>query len=204
MNFLAHIYLSGESDQIKLGNFIGDYVKGKSYENYPELVTRGILLHRKIDSFTDKHPIVSQSKSHLQPKFHKYAGVIVDIFYDHFLACEWKKFSKHPLPEYVINMYEILVANYNLLPSEIKSFLPFFIINNWLEAYTTTQGISGVLRRMVRRTSLPNETAFAMAELNKNYNHFRKEFYEYFPQLINYVEERHKIKVLDFHVSSHV
>jgi acyl carrier protein phosphodiesterase len=199
MNFLAHIYLSGESDEIKVGNFIGDYVKGRNYEKYPDLVKRGILLHRKIDSFTDKHPVVSISKTHLQPRFHKYAGVIVDIFYDHFLASEWKNFSKHPLPEYVIHMYETLVANYFLLPNEIKAFLPFFIINNWLEAYTTTQGISGVLRRMVRRTSLPNETTFAMAELKKNYKLFRDEFYEYFPQLIAYVEERHNIAVMDFH-----
>jgi acyl carrier protein phosphodiesterase len=199
MNFLAHIYLSGESDEIKVGNFIGDYVKGKNWEKYPEQVKRGILLHRRIDSFTDRHPVVFKSKSHLQPKFHKYSGVIVDIFYDHFLASEWKNFSKHPLPEYVINMYETLVANYFLLPNEIKAFLPFFIINNWLEAYTTTQGISGVLRRMVKRTSLPNETTFAMAELKKSYTVFRDEFYEYFPQLISYVEEKHQVKVMSYH-----
>ncbi len=203
MNFLAHIYLSGESDEIKVGNFIGDFVKGKNYEKYPDLVKRGILLHRKIDSFTDRHPIVAQSKSHLQPKFHKYAGVIVDIFYDHFLASEWKHFSKHPLPDYVVHMYKTLVANYFLLPNEIKAFLPFFIINNWLEAYTTTQGISGVLRRMVRRTSLPNQTTFAIAELRKNYNVFREEFYEYFPLLINYVEEKHRIEVQAFHEPSY-
>lgn len=202
MNFLAHIYLSGENSEVMVGNFIGDYVKGRNYEKYPELVRKGILLHRKIDTFTDKHPVVARSKTHLQPRFHKYAGVIVDIFYDHFLACEWKNFSKHPLPEYVIHMYESLVANYFLLPNEIKSFLPFFIINNWLEAYTTTRGISGVLRRMVKRTSLPNETTFAMAELKKNYGVFREEFYDYFPHLIQYVEEKHGISVTSFHEPS--
>jgi acyl carrier protein phosphodiesterase len=70
-------------------------------------------------------------------------------------------FSKHPLPQYVINMYEILVSNYFILPNEIKTFLPFFIINNWLESYTSIEGIEGVLRRMTKRTSLPNETPFA-------------------------------------------
>ena len=199
LNFLAHIYLSGDSEEIKVGNFIGDYVKGRNYEKYPELVKKGIILHRKIDSYTDTHPIVGQSKTHLKRRFRRYSGVIVDIFYDHFLASEWSTFSKHPLPQYVVNMYEILVKNYFILPNEIKTFLPFFIINNWLESYTSIEGIEGVLRRMTRRTSLPNETTFAISELRKNYNLFRSEFMEYFPQLVKYVEEVHSVPVRRFH-----
>ena len=199
MNFLAHIYLSGDSDEIKIGNFIGDYVKGRKYEKYPEMVRKGIILHRRIDSFTDRHPVVNRSKYHLKKRFHRYSGVIVDIFYDHFLASEWGMFSKHPLPQYVINMYEILVSNYFILPNEIKTFLPFFIINNWLESYTSIEGIEGVLRRMTRRTSLPNETTFAISELRKNYHLFRDDFLEYFPQLVEYVEQRHSVEVNGFH-----
>ncbi|MFO7924468.1 MAG: ACP phosphodiesterase [Bacteroidales bacterium] len=204
MNFLAHIYLSGDSDEVKVGNFIGDYVKGRNYEKYPELVRKGIILHRKIDSFTDCHPIVNQSKMHLRKRFRRYSGVIVDIFYDHFLASEWGMFSKHPLPQYVINMYEILVSNYFILPDEIKTFLPFFIINNWLESYTSIEGIEGVLRRMTKRTSLPNETTFAISELRKNYHLFRDDFLKYFPLLIDYVEKRHSIPVRDFHSPTYV
>jgi len=199
LNFLAHIYLSGDSDEIKIGNFIGDYVKGKNYEKYPDLISKGIYLHRRIDSFTDSHYIVNQSKMHLQKRFRRYSGVIVDVFYDHFLASEWSLFSKHPLPQFVVHMYEILVNNYFILPNEIKTFLPFFIINNWLESYTSIEGIEGVLRRMTKRTSLPNETTFAISELRENYNLFRDEFMEYFPQLINYVEEKHSISVKAFH-----
>ncbi len=199
MNFLAHIYLSGESDEVKIGNFIGDYVKGRNYEQYPDLVRKGIYLHRRIDSFTDSHYIVCQSKMHLKKRFRRYSGVIVDIFYDHFLASEWSLFSKHPLPQYVVQMYEILVNNYFMLPKEIKVFLPFFIINNWLESYTSIEGIEGVLRRMTKRTSLPNETTFAISELRGNYNLFRDEFMEYFPQLIDYVEENHCIGIKTFH-----
>ncbi len=204
LNFLAHIYLSGDSDEIKLGNFIGDYVKGKGYEKYPELVRKGIILHRMIDSFTDSHPLVNQSKMHLKRRFSRYSGVIVDIFYDHFLASEWGMFSKHPLPQFVINMYEILVNNYVILPREIKTFLPFFIINNWLESYTSIEGIEGVLRRMTKRTSLPNETTFAISELRNNYHIFRNEFFEYFPQLVAYVEEKHSISINEFHSPSYV
>jgi acyl carrier protein phosphodiesterase len=204
LNFLAHIYLSGDSDEIKVGNFIGDYVKGRNYENYPDLVRKGILLHRKIDSFTDSHPIVIQSQRHLKKRFRRYSGVIVDIFYDHFLASEWSTFSKHPLRQYVINMYEALVAHYFLLPDEIKTFLPFFIINNWLESYTSIEGIEGVLRRMTKRTSLPNETTFAIYELRKNYHLFKEDFMDYFPQLVAYVEEKHSIAVNEFHSPTYV
>jgi acyl carrier protein phosphodiesterase len=202
LNFLAHIYLSGDSDEIKVGNFIGDYVKGKNYEKYPELVRKGIILHRKIDSFTDSHPIAIRSQMHLKRRFRRYSGVIVDIFYDHFLASEWSTYSRHPLPQYVINMYEILVNNYFILPNEIKTFLPFFIINNWLESYTSIEGIEGVLRRMTKRTSLPNETTFAISELRNNYNLFKEDFMEYFPQLVAYVEEKHSIPVNEFHSPS--
>lgn len=191
--------MSGESDEIKIGNFIGDYVKGRNYEKYPELVRKGIVLHRKIDRFTDIHPVVNQSKMHLKKRFRRYSGVIVDIFYDHFLASEWGMFSRHPLPQYVVNMYEILVSNYFILPNEIKTFLPFFIINNWLESYTSIEGIEGVLRRMTRRTSLPNETTFAISELRKNYHLFRDEFLHFFPEMIAYVEKNHSIAINEFH-----
>ena len=199
MNFLAHIYLSGDSDEIKVGNFIGDYVKGRNYEKYPGLVRKGIVMHREIDTFTDLHPIVGQSKSHLKRRFRRYSGVIVDIFYDHFLASEWQMFSRHSLPQYVIDMYEILVSNYFILPNEIKTFLPFFIINNWLESYTSIEGIEGVLRRMTRRTSLPNETTFAISELRNNYSTFRDEFLRFFPELIEYVENHHGVSIKGVH-----
>ena len=204
MNFLAHIYLSGNSDEIRVGNFIGDYVKGRNYEKYPRLVRKGIIIHRAIDSFTDSHPIVTKSKNHLRKRFRRYSGVIVDIFYDHFLASEWGMFSKHPLPQYVVGMYEALVNHYFILPNEIKTFLPFFIINNWLESYTSIEGIEGVLRRMTRRTSLPHETPFAISELREKYHLFRDEFMEYFPLLVAYIEEKHSIPVNEFHQPTYV
>jgi acyl carrier protein phosphodiesterase len=199
LNFLAHIYLSGDSDEIKIGNFIGDYVKGRNHEKYPELVRMGIILHREIDTFTDSHPVVNQSKMLLKRRFRRYSGVIVDIFYDHFLASNWSRFSKHPLPQFVTNMYEILVNNYFILPNEIKTFLPFFIINNWLESYNSIEGIERVLRRMTKRTSLPNETTFAIAELRENYHLFRDDFQDFFPQLIAFVEQKHSISIVAFH-----
>ena len=195
MNYLAHVYLSGDDDEIKVGNFIGDYVKGKTYTQYPELVQKGILIHRNIDTFTDSHPIVHRSKSHLSLKYHKYAGIIIDIFYDHFLANEWKNFSKEPLKVFVYGFYETLISHFALLPKRVKQFLPIFILNNWLESYLTTKGIGIVLHRMSKRTSLPDYSKFAITELEQNYDQYRADFYEYFPLLIDYIEHKHKIRI---------
>lgn len=195
MNYLAHVYLSGNSDEIKIGNFIGDYVKGRSYIQYPELVQKGILIHRNIDSFTDSHPIVHRSTSHLNPKYHKYSGIIIDIFYDHFLANEWGSFSKEPLKRFVYQFYEILILRFEILPKRVKQFLPIFILNNWLESYLTIDGIGIVLHRMSKRTSLPDYSKFAVNELRQNYEMYRADFYEYFPLLIEYIETKHQVKI---------
>ena len=92
MNFLAHIYVSGDNDLVKIGNFMADSIRGHSYDVYPMEIQKGILLHRSIDSFTDMHPIYRQSKHRLHEKYGHYSGVIMDIFYDHFLAKNWKTY----------------------------------------------------------------------------------------------------------------
>src|SRR5690606_38990711 len=97
MNFLSHLYLSGKSTEIIIGNFIGDFVKGAKMDDYPPEVTKGIKLHREIDFFTDNHPVVMKSKDKLRVKHGHYAGVVVDMFYDHFLAVDWESYHPQPL-----------------------------------------------------------------------------------------------------------
>jgi acyl carrier protein phosphodiesterase len=195
MNVLAHIYLSGDSDKIIIGNYIGDYVKGRDYLKYPEPVRRGIILHRHIDDFTDRHPVVHRSKIHFTRKYHRYAGVVIDILYDHFLCKEWDFFSRRPLESVTYNFYRAMVNNFEILPENVKASFPFFIINNWIESYQTTSGISHVLRTMSKRTSLPNETRYAMKMLKKNYYTLHDDFMEFFPELIAYVEKDFDIQI---------
>ncbi len=190
MNFLAHIFLSGENEDIKLGNFIGDYVKGKDYLKYPDAMKKGILLHRAIDDFTDHHPVVLRSKVHLSDRYHLFSGIIVDIFYDHFLSLEWARYTSVPLQEYIHDFYRLTTQHFSKFPPLVKRFLPFFIINNWLESYQTLEGIESVLYRMSRRTSLPGEAQYAINELVSHYESFRSEFLEFFPQLQAHVEVR--------------
>ena len=202
MNFLAHIYLSGENEQIRIGNFIGDYVKGKGYENYPEEIRKGILLHREIDSFTDHHPVVYKSKMHLNQRFRKYSGIIVDIFYDHYLAKEWDRFHHTPLQEFVAGFYQNAMAYFAVLPPRVRQFLPFLIINNWFESYLSIEGIESVLYRMSRRTSLPEETKYAIEELVDKYDQFNEEFLEFFPSIIEHVAGKFDIDFSPFRQAS--
>lgn len=201
MNFLAHIFLSGKSEQILVGNFIGDSIKGKHYDNYPVLVQRGITLHRFIDFYTDTHPVVQRSKFLLNSHYHKYSGVITDIFYDHFLAVSWDKFSDVPLREFIYNSYDTLIRNSYSFPKEVKRFFPFFILNNWLETYSSVNGIERVLRGMTRNTSLPDHTRFAIETLVGNYDRFDDHFLEFFPQIITEIEKKFHISVYTKHSS---
>jgi acyl carrier protein phosphodiesterase len=195
MNVLAHIYLSGDSEKIIIGNYIGDYVKGRDYLKYPEPVRRGIILHRHIDDFTDRHPVVHRSKIHFTRKYHRYAGVVIDILYDHFLCREWDFFSRRPLESVTYNFYRAMVNNFDILPENVKASFPFFIINNWIESYQTTSGIRHVLRTMSKRTSLPAESRYAMKMLKKNYYSLHDDFMEFFPELIEYVERDFDIQI---------
>lgn len=188
MNVLAHIYLSGDSDEIIIGNYIGDYVKGRDYLKYPEQVRRGIILHRNIDAFTDRHPVVQRSKIPFIKKYHKYAGVVIDILYDHFLTKEWDIYSTRPLESYTYQFYRAMVNNYDILPEKVRDRMPFFIINNWIESYRTNSGLRKVFNAMSKRTSLPHETKYAIKTLEKNYYSLSDDFMEFFPQLIQFVE----------------
>jgi acyl carrier protein phosphodiesterase len=189
MNFLAHIYLSGNSNEIRLGNFIGDYVKGGEHKNYPTLVQKGILLHRKIDSFTDSHPIVRKHKLLFQHKYRKYAGIVTDIIYDHMLAHDWHKFSEVNFDEFVETTHDWLLNYLDSMPLEMKKFVPNFIRNNWLKAYTSIEGIQSVLIGMSKGTSLPAEHEYAILVFRKHYEEIRHDFFNYFEKLQEYVDD---------------
>ena len=130
MNFLAHIYLSGNNDLIKIGNFMADGIRGNDYLKFPDQVIKGILLHRQIDTFTDAHPIYRKSKHRLHKKYGHYSGVIMDILYDHFLAKNWGNYSNEKLEKYVSDFYKSLEENKNIISEKTKSILSNHIWHN--------------------------------------------------------------------------
>ena len=180
MNFLAHIYLSGDNKEVIIGNFIADGIKGKKYKQYPLQIQRGILLHRGIDTFTDQHPTVRKSTARLHKNYGHYSGVIVDILYDHFLAKNWENYHEQPLDEYVQDFYKLLNSEYELLPSRIQFMMPFMISDNWLLSYATIPGIGKILEQMNRRTKYKSNMNLAVVELKQYYSEFEDEFTSFF------------------------
>ncbi len=183
MNFLAHLYLSGSDPLIQIGNFIGDHVKGRQYERYSPDIQRGILLHRKIDHFTDQHAIVKTSCAHLSEKYGRYAGIIIDVFYDHFLAQNWEDYHEDTLKDFVSGVHRLLLYNYFKLPRGVKRFLPFLIKSRRLETYASFQGIERALKIMSDYSSLPDHTHWAMKQLEEHYSTLDMEFKNFFNEV---------------------
>ncbi|WP_074410017.1 acyl carrier protein phosphodiesterase [Aquimarina megaterium] len=194
MNFLAHIYLSGEDQELKIGNFIADSVKGKKQLlQYSNRIQQGITLHRKIDSYTDNHSIVRKSVSRLFPKYRHYSTVIVDVLYDHFLAANWKEYSDIPLETYVAEFYDLLYKYHEVLPKQIQNFMPYMIKDNWLLSYATIPGIGTILYQMNQRTKNRSKMNFAVIELEQYYADFDKEFRSFFEELELYTKNEIRI-----------
>jgi acyl carrier protein phosphodiesterase len=190
MNFLAHIYLSGDNDLIKIGNFMADGIRGKHFKSYPLEIQKGILLHRSIDTFTDAHPIFRQSTKKLHAKYHHYAGVIVDVFYDHFLAKNWNTYSDENLEQFVARFYQSLHDNTSVLSERTIGMMPYMIEQNWLVSYQTVDGINQILTQMDQRTKNESKMRFASNELSEYYVEFEDHFSEFFEELIAFATQK--------------
>ncbi|APU11511.1 ACP phosphodiesterase [Cellulophaga lytica] len=191
MNFLAHIYLSFEDDEITIGNFIADSIRGNKYKHLPKKIQKGITLHRHIDTFTDAHKTVRKSTKKLHENYGHYSGVIVDIFYDHFLAKNWKNYSDTPLDEFVEKFYDLLEDNYLILPENTKRMMPYMIADNWILSYASLTGISKVLDGMNRRTKNRSKMNFAIVDLKEHYNEFEDEFTSFFEELTTFAKQKY-------------
>lgn len=187
MNFLAHLYLSGNNPKIMIGNFMGDFVKGRAYLNqYDSEIIKGIDLHRSIDEFTDSHAIVTQSKNRLRPKYRHYSGVITDVFYDHFLAANWNQFHPLPLAQFAQQAYQTIQSFDAELPAELNHMMPYMVNGNWLLNYSNLEGIHRALSGMARRTPYESKMEESVTDLRENYDAFKNEFMEFFPLLEAY------------------
>lgn len=190
MNFLAHAYLSGNSTKLLVGNFIGDFVKGKQYRNLEEEVAQGVLLHRAIDDFTDQHPVVGQSKAKLREKYRHYAGVIVDMAYDHFLASNWSRYHSQGLLEYTKKVYAIIEDHNPILPGRMETMLHYMKHDNWLYQYATLEGIDKALTGMSRRTKFDSKMDEAVIDIENHYQDLKAEFETFLPDAVKFAKEQ--------------
>jgi acyl carrier protein phosphodiesterase len=170
MNFLAHAYLSFGQEEILVGNFIADFVRGKDIEKYPKKVQLGIQLHRAIDTYTDSHPLVKQVQSFLIPRFGHYSRVISDVFFDYFLAKNWNNYSDTPLEQFSLDSYRILSLYPQELPETFCRMFHWMRTQNWLYAYREPVGIQAALDGLSRRArfdSKMNESTQVLWEKEK-------------------------------------
>ncbi len=184
MNHLAHCFLSFGDDEWLLGNFIGDYVKGNDWENYPDRVQKGILLHRTIDFFTDTHPVMRQSIARVRPFAGKFAGPVTDILYDHLLVRAWEQFSPETLPVFAPKTYLQLEKVRPGMPEILAERLPKMISGDFLQGYQHREGLEFVFSRFAKRLPLPVDYAGLLRYFFEEIAVFDGDFQLFFPELL--------------------
>lgn len=188
MNFLAHAYLSFDQDEILIGNFIADFIRGKEIENYPKKIQVGIHLHRAIDAFTDSHPLVKEVQTHLRPRFGHYARVISDVFFDYFLAKNWNKYSTVPLETYSIRVYQTFQSSPATLPPSFLRMLYWMEQQNWLYAYRNLTGIQQTLDGLTRRATFDSKMNAATQVLREKEEEIEALFFVFFQDLETFAQ----------------
>lgn len=184
MNFLGHFLLSFGKPNLIVGNYIADGVKGKKYLDYPSEIAEGILLHRKIDHFTDTHLQVKSSAKRLFPNYGHYSSVIVDIFYDHFLAKDWNQYHKELLDSFSSNIYKTLKKNSHIIPDQYNFMLSYMSRDNWLLGYRKIEGIERALRGLSKRIKYNTGIEKAGEDLRLSYQNFQVEFDNFMKDLL--------------------
>ncbi len=171
-----------------VGNFLADFIQGRDAKSFPQGIQRGILLHRKIDSFTDNHPLIRQGTRRLRLYHRKYAGVVLDVFLDFLLARNWTAFTDEAFPHFRQRVYETLRRHFAIMPLSVQQRLPAMISGDWLAQYGTWEGLAYALSRLQRRTSKPEQLDHATQHLQTHLPAFEEEFLQFFPQIIEYVQ----------------
>lgn len=187
MNYLAHVALSQNDPELILGNMLGDFVPLSRINSYPPRVSLGIKLHKAIDRFTDSHPVFLRSKSHIRDDYRILKGVMVDIFYDHFLAVKWENYYQESLPAACQNFYAVFCSNLSLVPEKLQKMLPRLVSENWFVSYGTLEGINWVLNGLSGRLSRPNLLGRGIGELKEHYQKFSEDFDKFYPELQSFV-----------------
>ena len=183
MNYLAHLYLAEQSSEGLLGGLLGDFVKGRLDDRYTDTVRRGIALHRAIDSYTDAHPLHLESRNRIGRQRRRYAGIIIDVCYDHFLSRCWADYSSESLGCFTERVYDVLRQHQEALPDRLRGIAPHMIADDWLGSYAQLDNVGRALDGIARRFKRSNPLAGALAEIEANYAALHDVFQRFFPQL---------------------
>lgn len=186
MNFLGHFFLSGDDEQVTVGNFMADAVKGRDLSRFTEGLEQGIRLHRAIDSFTDSHPVQQQGRERAHAHAGRYASVVMDMYYDHILAKHWEEFHPEPLAVFTQRMYLLLERNLQVMPQRTQRMVPYMIRGDWLTSYASLKGIGRALEGLSRR--VPEGDAMRGSEmvLQAHLEVYTAEFKAFLPSIVQH------------------
>ena len=195
MNWLAHLLLAEPNPEARLGNLLGDLVKGTQRQTLNINLQRGLECHQAIDIFTDKHPVVKCSKQKIDPEYRRFAGILIDVFYDYILATNWQDYSNISLTEFTSTIYASWSGHLSTLPLYPQGVIRRLIAEDWLSSYSTLEGIEQTLTRISyrlnRRSKRNYDLTPAIAQLTRNYLLLEQDFQQFFPLLQLYVDDWH-------------
>lgn len=186
MNYLAHLFLADDSDDSLIGNLLGDFVKGRPGPQYNAEIVAGILLHRKIDAYSDAHKMMKDSRHRIGSRMRRFSGIIVDVCYDHFLAKHWRTYSDQDLRTFIRRAYGVLQKNRPTLPDRLQRILPYMISEDWLGRYIELQSVGKTLDRITLRLTNGQQFKGAIVEVESNYDELENDFQAFFPDLITF------------------
>ena len=176
MNFLAHALLAGDDPALVVGGVVGDWVKGVLPAGLPPDLARGVALHRAIDSHAEIHPAFCASRARVSPARRRYAGVLVDMFYDHLLARDWAAHHAVPLEAFCAEVYRQIEVRLPALRPDAHGVLRMMAREDWLSSYARVDGLAEVLARMSRRARQPNPLLAGERELLADVAGFEADF----------------------------
>jgi len=191
MNYLAHMFLSDNTPLSMLGNFMGDFVKGKVEGKFPQELVDGIMRHRRIDHFTDSHAIVSSSRKLISKTRCRFSGIIVDVLYDHFLSRNWDRYSRTGLDDFIKTVYKNLHDHGKGIPVAAELCIEHMIREDWLSSYGSLEGIDKTFKRISRRLKRDNNLSSSVEELETHYQVLNAHFLQFFPLLIDHLGMNH-------------
>ncbi len=182
MNYLTHLHLGGQRPPQLLGSLYGDFVKGLLPGRFPPEIEAAIRLHRRIDAFTDAHPLIKRAMGRFPVERRRYAGIVLDVFFDHCLGRDWERYAEVPLDAFTDNVYRVL-AEEPELPERLALIAPRMAAQDWLGSYRDFEVVGDALAGIARRLSRPEGLAGAMQELRALYQPLSEDFSEFYPQV---------------------
>lgn len=193
MNYLAHLFLSPDDPDERLGSLVADFTRGRLQtlaRSYPPGVMRGIALHRQVDRFTDDHPRVRLGRRRIVAPYRRYSGIILDILYDHFLSSFWSEFSGRDRHAFIREIYRLLGERRDELPEPLRTLVPRMQREDWLGSYGDLEVVGLVYQRMARRLRQPNPLGGALVEVRRHYPELAEDFRQFFPELMAFVRQQ--------------